>query len=146
MRTLWQLARPTFVPAGFFQLSTVIAQVSAPMFVWRMLRILETSDGGGGGGNGGVGDAGRGRTDVFRDAVPYVLLVLAADVANAYGTHRQRFLAMSSGVAIRAAVVGAIYEKVLRLAPGGGGGPPGPSRIYWRRTPRSSTRSPPRDT
>jgi ABC-type multidrug transport system fused ATPase/permease subunit len=110
MRTLWQLARPTFVPAGFFQLSAVVAQVSVPMFVWRLLRILEMS-------GGGVD-----RTDVFRDAIPYVLLALAADIANAFGTHRQRFLAASSGVAMRAAVAGAIYERVLRLTPGGRGG------------------------
>jgi hypothetical protein len=110
---LWWLARPTFVLAGFFQLSMVVAQVLVPMFMWRLLRLLEESDGGGGGGS---------RTSVFRGALPYILLILVADTANAYGMHWQRFLAMSSGVGMRAAVAGAMYERALTLTPGGRAG------------------------
>ena len=85
---------------------TVIAQVAVPMFVWQLLRILEANP----------------NANVFGEAVPYVFLILLADVANAYGTHRQRFLAMKSGVTIRIAMIGAIYERVLRLTPAGRSG------------------------
>ena len=102
-KTLWELASPSFLPAGFAQLITVIAQVAVPLFVWQLLRILEANP----------------SSNVFGEAIPYVFLILLADVANAYGTHRQRFLAMKSGVTIRIAVIGAIYERVLRLTPRG---------------------------
>jgi len=102
-KTLWQLASPSFLPAGFCQLITVFAQVSVPMFVWQLLRILEANP----------------SKNVLSEAIPYVFLILLADIANAFGTHRQRFLAMKSGVTIRIAIIGAIYERVLQLTPTG---------------------------
>ncbi|KAL7538808.1 hypothetical protein ACHAXR_008799, partial [Thalassiosira sp. AJA248-18] len=101
LSTLWHLASPSFHPAGLCQLITVIAQVAVPMFVWQLLRILESNP----------------NKNVFAQAIPYVFFILLADIANAYGTHRQRFLAMKSGVTIRIAMIGAIYERVLRLTP-----------------------------
>lgn len=101
--TLWKLARPSFVPAGFCQLITVIAQVSSPLFVWQLLSILEANP----------------NSNVFKEGIPFVFLILIADMANAFGTHRQRFLAMKSGVTLRAAMLGSIYERVLQLTPRG---------------------------
>eukprot|EP01082_Thalassiosira_pseudonana_P013849 g12002.t1 g12002 contig6:1022955-1025087(-) len=103
VKTLWRLASPTFLPAGLCQLITVFAQVAVPLFVWKLLRILEENP----------------SKNVFGQAVPYVFLILVADVFNAYGTNRQRFLAMKSGVTIRVAIIGAIYERVLELTPKG---------------------------
>ena len=97
--TLWKLAKPSFVPAGFCQLITVIAQVSVPLFVWQLLSILEANP----------------NSNVFKEGIPFVFLILVADMANAFGTHRQRFLAMKSGVTLRAAMLGSIYERVLQL-------------------------------
>ena len=93
IKTLWILAKPSFIPAGFCQLITVIAQVAVPMFVLQLLRILERNP----------------SKNVFGEAIPYVFLILLADIANAYGTHRQRFLAMKSGVTIRIAMIGGCY-------------------------------------
>ena len=101
--TLWKLAKPSFVPAGFCQLITVIAQVSVPLFVWQLLSILEANP----------------NSNVFKEGIPFVFLILVADMANAFGTHRQRFLAMKSGVTLRAAMLGSIYERVLQLTPRG---------------------------
>lgn len=103
VKTLWRLASPTFLPAGLCQLITVFAQVAVPLFVWKLLSILEENP----------------SKNVFGQAVPYVFLILVADVFNAYGTNRQRFLAMKSGVTIRVAIIGAIYERVLELTPKG---------------------------
>ena len=103
LKTLWRLTASTFVPAGVYQLATVIAQVVVPLAVWKLLRILEDNP----------------SKNVFGEAVPYVFIILIADICNAYGTHRQRYLAMKSGVTIRIAVIGAIYERVLQLTPAG---------------------------
>ena len=101
--TLWKLAKPSFVPAGFCQLITVIAQVSTPLLVWQLLSILEANP----------------NSNVFKEGIPFVFLILIADMANAFGSHRQRFLAMKSGVTLRAAMLGSIYERVLQLTPRG---------------------------
>lgn len=41
MRTLWHLAAPTFIPAGFCELSTVLCQVALPLMVRQLLQVLE---------------------------------------------------------------------------------------------------------
>eukprot|EP00986_Skeletonema_menzelii_P000250 scaffold67_cov155-Skeletonema_menzelii.AAC.24 len=104
--TLWTIASPTFIPAGFCQLLTVVAQVSIPLFVWRLLRILEENP----------------AQSVFVDAIPYVISIFIMDVLNAYGTHRQKYLALRSGVTLRVSLLSAIYERVLQLTPEGRAG------------------------
>eukprot|EP00804_Cyclotella_cryptica_P022040 CCRYP_000966-RB/>CCRYP_000966-RB protein AED:0.17 eAED:0.17 QI:2276/1/1/1/0.75/0.4/5/2441/1061 len=101
--TLWKVASPTFLPAGLCQLLSVFCQVAVPLFVWRLLRLLEDHP----------------NEKIFTMAIPYVLLILAADVGNALAMNRQRYLANASGVAIRVAVMSAIYDRVLRLSPSG---------------------------
>ena len=104
--TLWSIASPTFIPAGFCQLLTVIAQVSNPLFVWRLLRILEEKP----------------AQSVFVDGIPYVFAIFSMDILNAYGTHRQKYLALRSGVTLRVSLLMAIYERVLQLTPEGRAG------------------------
>eukprot|EP00984_Skeletonema_dohrnii_P024745 scaffold13871_cov133-Skeletonema_dohrnii-CCMP3373.AAC.1 len=104
--TLWTIASPTFVPAGFCQLITVVAQVSIPLFVWRLLRILEENP----------------AQSVFVAAIPYVISIFIMDILNAYGTHRQKYLALRSGVTLRVSLLSAIYERVLQLTPEGRAG------------------------
>ena len=101
--TLWSIASPTFIPAGFCQLITVIAQVASPLFVWRLLRILEDNP----------------AQSVFVEAVPYVVAIFIMGILNAFATHRQRFLALQSGVGLRISLVTAIYERVLQHTPEG---------------------------
>ena len=103
LRTLWRLAAPTFIPAGFCQLITVFAQASTPLFVRQLLRILEQHP----------------AQKVIKEGMPYALLIFLAAVVNAFATHRHRHLATKSGVTMRAAVVNVIYENALRLTPMG---------------------------
>ena len=105
-RVLWRLAAPTFIPAGFCQLLTVVCQLAIPLLVKEILVILETNPG----------------EKVWRQGLAYVVAIFLASVLNAFGTHRQRHLALKSGIAIRAAVVSAAYRKALSLSPGGRAG------------------------
>ena len=45
LRTLWRLAAPTFIPAGFCQLITVLCQIAIPLLVRELLNTLEESPG-----------------------------------------------------------------------------------------------------
>lgn len=106
LRTLWELAAPTFVPAGFCQLLTVVAQVGIPLLVRELLVILEENP----------------YQNVVREGMVWVVLIFVASAINALGTHRQRHLALKSGIAIRAAVVSAVYRRALNLTPDGRSG------------------------
>jgi len=106
LRTLWRLAAPTFVPAGFCQLLTVIAQIAIPLLVRELLIILEENP----------------YQNVVSQGMLYVVLIFVASVLNALGTHRQRHLALKSGIIIRAAVVSATYRRALNLTPDGRAG------------------------
>lgn len=106
LKTLWRLAAPTFVPAGFCQLLTVIAQIAVPLLVREVLIILEKNP----------------YQNVARQGMPYVVLIFIASALNALGTHRQRHLALKSGIVIRAAVVSAAYRRALNLTPDGRSG------------------------
>mmetsp|Transcript_26330 Transcript_26330/g.57760 ORF Transcript_26330/g.57760 Transcript_26330/m.57760 type:complete len:187 (+) Transcript_26330:159-719(+) len=71
LRTLWRLAAPTFVPAGFCQLLTVIAQIAIPLLVRELLIILEENP----------------YQNVVSQGMLYVVLIFVASVLNALGTH-----------------------------------------------------------
>ena len=45
LRTLWRLAAPTFIPAGFCQLITVVCQIAIPLLVRELLNTLEETPG-----------------------------------------------------------------------------------------------------
>lgn len=101
--TLWRLAAPTFVPAGFFQLMTVICQVAMPLQVRQLLAVLEANPG----------------EKVIREGLPYAIGVFVTLLVNGICNHRHRHLAMKTGVLMRSAVVAVLYEQVLRLSPKG---------------------------
>lgn len=101
--TLWRLAAPTFIPAGFCQFITVVCQSTLPLLVREILRVLEENP----------------REKVVKEGAPYALSLFALLVLNALGNHRHRHLATKSGVVMRAAAVSIVYDHVLRLAPKG---------------------------
>jgi hypothetical protein len=45
VKTLWRLSAKTFIPAGFCQLGTVLCQVSIPLLVRELLKVLEEKPG-----------------------------------------------------------------------------------------------------
>ena len=103
LRTLWGVAAPDFVPAGFCQLATVFAQVAIPLLVQQLLRILEDHP----------------RQSVTRQGMPYAILVFVASVVNAFANQRHRHLATKAGIDMRAAIVRVVYEKALKMTPNG---------------------------
>lgn len=101
LRTLWRLAAPTFVPAGFCQLVTVFAQVSTPLLVRELLRVLEENP----------------DQKVVKKGMPFAILIFVASVVNAFATNRHRHLATKSGIVMRASLVNVIYGNTLKLTP-----------------------------
>lgn len=103
IRTLFRLAAPTFIPAGFCQLITVFAQAILPLLVMQLLRILEDNPG----------------ENVVDEAMFYAVLIFVTSLVNAFANNRHRHLATKSGIVMRASVVNVIYEHALNITPTG---------------------------
>ena len=106
MLTLWHLAAPTFVPAGFCQLLTVLCQVALPLLVRELLKVIEEHP----------------NEQVIREGLPFALSIFGVAVLNSFGNQRHRHLALRSGIVMRAAAINILYSHVLRLAPTGKAG------------------------
>jgi ABC-type bacteriocin/lantibiotic exporter with double-glycine peptidase domain len=102
---LWKVGAPTFIPAGFCQLVVVICGTALPLLVRELLKVLEQQ---------GVDGQ-----SILQTGLPLAIAIFAVSVFNGFGNHRQRHLAMKTGVALRAAVVNELYQHVLRLSPSG---------------------------
>jgi ABC-type multidrug transport system fused ATPase/permease subunit len=103
VKTLWRLSAKTFIPAGFCQLATVLCQVSIPLLVRELLKVLDANPG----------------QNVIREGMPFAVGIFLASFCNAVANHRHRHLATKTGIVMRSAVNGVIYERVLRLTPRG---------------------------
>ncbi len=103
LHTLWRLAAPTFVPAGFCQLIAVLCQVGVPLMVRQLLNVLQNHP----------------DQAVVRQGLGYVIGMATLLAWNAVFTHRHRHLATKSGIIMRAAVVNVVYSHALRLTPSG---------------------------
>lgn len=57
--------------------------------------------------------------DVIREGMPFAVAIFLASFCNALGNHRHRHLATKTGIVMRSAVNGVIYDRVLRLSPRG---------------------------
>ena len=106
LKTLWRLAAPTFVPAGFCQLLTVLCQVGLPLLVRGLLKVIEDNP----------------NEQVIGEGMPYALSIFAVAFVNTFGNHRHRHLALKSGIVMRAATINILYSRVLRLTPKGKAG------------------------
>jgi hypothetical protein len=100
IKTLWHLAAPTFIPAGVCQLVALCAQISIPLLVMQLLRILEEFP----------------MENVVLEALPYTMGIFVAVVVNVFMNHRHHHLAYRSGVVMRVAVMSAIYDQSVRLS------------------------------
>jgi hypothetical protein len=103
MSTLWKLGAPTFIPAGFCQLMTVFCQVGMPLLVKELLTVLQEHPG----------------QAVVRQGLPFAVAIFLDLVIYGIFYHRQRHLAMTTGVVLRASLVTILYERVLKLTPKG---------------------------
>jgi ABC-type multidrug transport system fused ATPase/permease subunit len=104
--TLLRVAAPTFIPAGFCQLVTVLMNVAMPLFVRELLTLLERNPG----------------ENLTRQGLPYSVAIFLTVAVHGLAFHRHRHLAMKTGVLLRATVVNVMYEQVLRLTPRGRSG------------------------
>jgi len=102
-RTLWELSKPIFIPAGFCQLITVVCQVIMPLLVRELLQQLEQNP----------------DSKIIREGLPYTIGIFLCLFFNALANHRHRHLATKTGILLRSALVGIIYNRVLRLLPQG---------------------------
>jgi len=100
---LFKIAKPTFLPAGCCQLAAVASQIAIPLFVRSILLVLERNP----------------YHSIFSEALPYVLLLFLSNVINAFANHRHLHLSFTSGIAVRTAVISAVYTKLLALGPEG---------------------------
>jgi ABC-type multidrug transport system fused ATPase/permease subunit len=115
--TLWKLAAPTFILAGYCQLVALIAQLSIPMCVMKLLIAVENIDSDNINNNS---DADMLNSEsLVEETMPYVMLIFVLSIINGLCTHRSQFLSYQSGIIIRSAVTSAIYEKSLKLSPKG---------------------------
>lgn len=81
----------------------VISRVTLPLSVRQLLIVLETHQG----------------DDITRKGLPYSFALAAAALLSALAQNQTAFLSTKSGIAMRAALISAIYEHALRLTPAG---------------------------
>ncbi|CAB9504527.1 Oligomycin resistance ATP-dependent permease YOR1 [Seminavis robusta] len=103
LHTLFQMAAPTFVPAGVYEFITVLCQVALPLLIRELLRLLEE----------------RPAASIFAQAWPLILGIALCLVINAIANHRHRYLATQSGVVLRSTIVSVVYRRVLQITPQG---------------------------
>ena len=97
------MAAPTFVPAGVYELITVLCQVAIPLIVRELLRLLEENP----------------AQAIFDLAWPFVFGLFLCLVTNAIANHRHRYLATRSGIVLRSSIVAVVYRRILQLSPVG---------------------------
>lgn len=103
LKTLWKLAIPTYVPAGFCELVVVFCGTAIPLLVRELLRVLEENP----------------NQRIISSGLPFAISIFCVSIINGFGNNRHRHLALKTGIALRAAIVNMIYQHVLQLSPEG---------------------------
>lgn len=101
--TLYYMASPSFLPAGFCELITVLCQCGTPLLVRELLRLLEEFP----------------SQSIIEYGLPYTFAIFIVLVINAFANHRHRYLATQSGIILRSTIVSVVYERVLKLSSSG---------------------------
>jgi ABC-type multidrug transport system fused ATPase/permease subunit len=103
LKTLWKIAIPTYVPAGFCELAVVLCGIAIPLLVRELLRVLEENP----------------NKQIIESGLPYAISIFCVSIINGLGNNRHRHLALKTGIALRAAIINIIYQHVLQLSPEG---------------------------
>jgi len=106
MKVLWGLARPTYITAGVYQLVAVLSQCAIPILVREILIQIESNPG----------------ETFIREGMPYAIGLFVVAILEGVSMERQKYLAFQSGIVLRAAIVNAVYDHILRLTPRGRSG------------------------
>lgn len=106
MKVLWGLARPTYITAAVYQLIAVLSQCAIPILVRAVLIQIENNPG----------------ESFIREGMPYAIGLFVVAILEGVSMERQKYLAFQSGIVLRAAIVNAVYDHILRLTPRGRSG------------------------
>ena len=104
LKTLWYISKPTYVPAGIYQLVSTLCISTMPLVVRQLLYVLEDESG---------------NVNVIQEGLIWCCLLTFMTFINGLSNHRHRHQAMKTGIAIRSATVNIIYKHVLLLSPVG---------------------------
>jgi hypothetical protein len=104
LKTLWYISKPTYVPAGIYQLVSTLCISTMPLVVRQLLYVLEDESG---------------NVNVIQEGLIWCCLLTLMTFINGLSNHRHRHQAMKTGIAIRSATVNIIYKHVLLLSPVG---------------------------
>jgi ABC-type multidrug transport system, ATPase and permease components len=99
LHVLWNISKPTYQYAAFYQLVTVLVQSLNPLAVQYMLRLLEKYP----------------NENVFTKGIGFAIALFACSVVESIAQERHKFLSFQSGILIRAATVSSIYHHMLNL-------------------------------
>ena len=101
---LWSLCSSLYIPAGLWQLVNVIIQSTFPLLVRKILKLFEENP----------------KSNFASEGIPWAVALFLFSVVGGIAQERYTFLSFQSGIQIRAASIGAIYNHMLRLSPNSG--------------------------
>lgn len=101
MKVLWTLAKPSYIPAGMYQLVTVIVQTMTPLVVQQLLIQFEENEH---------------ESILSTQGVIFAFVLFICSITDGIAQERHKFLAFQAGITIRAATVNAIYDQMLQLS------------------------------
>ena len=104
VNVLWSLCSSLYIPAGLYQLVNVIIQSTFPLLVRKLLKLFEEHP----------------QTNFASEGIPWAVALFVFSVVGGIAQERYKFLSFQSGIQIRAASIGAIYNHMLRLSPNSG--------------------------
>mmetsp|Transcript_13592 Transcript_13592/g.25525 ORF Transcript_13592/g.25525 Transcript_13592/m.25525 type:complete len:1381 (-) Transcript_13592:42-4184(-) len=99
LHVLWNISKPTYIYAAFYQLVTVLVQSLNPIAVQYMLRLLEKYP----------------NQNIFTKGIGFAIALFVCSVVESIAQERHKFLSFQSGILIRAATVSSIYHHMLNL-------------------------------
>jgi len=99
LRVLWDISKPTYVYAGYYQLVTVLVQAFNPLAVQYLLRLIERYP----------------DENIFRKGIGFAIALFLCSVVDGIAQERHKFLSFQSGILIRAATAASIYHHMLNL-------------------------------
>jgi ABC-type multidrug transport system fused ATPase/permease subunit len=103
LKILWIIAKPTYIPGGYWQLITVLCQCSLPLLVREVLMQLEDYP-----------------SESFRrQGLSLAFAIFAVSLLQGLGDERQKFLSFRTGITLRSAVVSAAHAHLLNMTPRG---------------------------
>lgn len=108
IRVLWNLIHTSYyIPAGMYQLLTVILQTSYPLVVRQILFLLQSTT---------ISPT---PSSFYVQGFIYSIVLFILMFFDGLAQERVKFLSFQSGITLRAATISAIYHHTLHLTPQG---------------------------